>query len=259
MIAKALLLSAAPVFVASLCAQQSLPTVAKVVNTAGGNPVIAPNTWIEIHGTNLAPATMDWSSWNFANGLPTSLDGVSVTVDHKPAVVSYISPTQINVLAPLDTAVGPVPVQVTNAVGESTPVTPTEESISPGFLVIDAAEHVAARHMDYSLLGDASLSIPGYPFTPARPGETVLLYATGFGQTNPAIVDQASSTGALPTVPSVTVGGLPAFVLFAGVSAPGLYQLNVAIPLAAPDGDLTLSASYIGDRTQSGVVIAVQH
>jgi uncharacterized protein (TIGR03437 family) len=258
-IAKALLASAPLVLTASLYAQQNLPIVTKVVNTAGGNPIIAPNTWIEIHGANLAPATMDWSGWNFANGLPTSLDGVSVTVDNKPAVISYISPTQINVLAPLDTAVGPVPVQVTTAAGESTPVAPTEEPTSPGFLVIDTAGHVAARHMDYSLLGDVSLSIPGYPFTPARPGETVLLYATGFGQTNPPIVDQTSTTGSLPALPAITIGGLPAFVMYAGVSAPGLYQLNVAIPLAAPDGDLTLSAIYNGNRTQSGVALAVQH
>jgi len=56
----------------------------------------------------------------------------------------------------------------------------------------------------------------------------------------------------------VTVGGLPAFVMYAGVSAPGLYQLNVGIPLGAPTGDLTLSATYSGNRTQTGVVIAIQ-
>jgi uncharacterized protein (TIGR03437 family) len=183
---------------------------------------------------------------------------VSATVNNKPAVISYISPNQINVLSPLDTATGPVAVQVTTPSGKSTPLNPTEQSISPGFLVIDTAGHIAARHLDYSLLGDASLSIPGYPFTPARPGETVLLYSTGFGQTNPPISNQLSTTGALPTMPLVTVGGLPAFVTYAGVSAPGLYQFNVALPLAAPSGDLTLSATYNGSRTQTGVVIAVQ-
>jgi uncharacterized protein (TIGR03437 family) len=229
-----------------------------VINTAGGNPTIAPNTWLEIHGSNLAPATMDWSAWDFSNGLPTALGGVSASVKGKPAVISYISPTQINVLSPLDTAAGPVAVQVTTPAGKSTPVTPTEESISPGFLVIDTAGHVAARHLDYSLLGDASLSIPGYPFTPARPGETVLLYATGFGQTDPPVDNQLSTTGVLSTMPEVTVAGLPAFVMYAGVSGPGLYQFNVALPLAAPAGDLTLSATYQGSRTQTGVVIAVQ-
>jgi uncharacterized protein (TIGR03437 family) len=238
--------------------QDALPVATAAINTAGGSPTIAPNTWIEIHGSNLSPTTADWSTWNFSGGLPTSLGGVSATVNNKPAVISYISPTQINVLAPLDTAAGSVPVQVTTPSGESTPLNATEQSTSPGFLVVDTAGHVAARHMDYSLLGDASLSIPGYPFTPAQPGETVLLYATGFGQTDPPMTDQSSGTGALPTWPSVTVGGLPAFVTYAGVAAPGLYQFNVALPLAAPNGDLTLSATYNGNRTQAGVVIAVQ-
>lgn len=250
-------LAAAVLFVSPLWPQDSLPVATNVINTAGGGPTIAPNTWLEIHGSNLAPTTMDWSNWNFANGLPTTLGSVSATINNKPAVISYISPMQINVLAPLDTAAGPVAIEVTTPAGKSTPVTPTEQSTSPGFLVIDPQGHVAARHLDYSLLGDASLSVPGYTFTPARPGETVLLYATGFGQTNPPMANQSTATGALPTLPSVTVGGLPAFVTYAGVSGPGLYQLNVALPLAAPSGDLTLSATYNGNRTQTGVVIAV--
>lgn len=250
--------AAALLFVGCLWPQDSLPVAAEVINTAGGNPIIAPNTWLEIHGNNLAPVTTDWSSWNFASGLPVSLGGVSVTVNNKPAVISYISPTQINVLAPLDAATGPVAVQVTTPAGKSSPITPTEQSTSPGFLTIDAHGDVAARHMDYSLLGDASLSIPGYAFTPARPGETVLLYATGFGQTDPPMVNQSAAGGALPVLPSVTIGGLPAFVMYAGVAGPGLYQFNVGVPMAAPDGDLTLSASYNGNRTQAGVVIAVR-
>jgi len=235
---------------ANLWPQAGLPTITKVVNTAGGNPTIAPNTWIEIHGANLAPITLDWSTWNFGNGLPTALAGVSVTVNNQPVVVSYISPTQINVLTPLDAALGSAAVQVTAPGGESVPFPVSEQSVSPGFLVIDTAGNVAARHLDYSLLGDASSSVPGYTFTPARPGETVLLYATGFGQTDAA--------GALPTLPSVTVAGMPAFVTYAGISAPELYQLNVGIPLEAPAGDLALSATYEGMRTQSGVILAIQ-
>jgi uncharacterized protein (TIGR03437 family) len=242
--------AAALLLAGSLWPQPSVPAVNQVVNTAGGNSTIAPNTWIEIHGANLAPVTMDWSAWNFANGLPYALAGVSATVNNQPAVISYISPTQINALAPLDAAIGPVAVQVTTPAGESTPFAVNQQSASPGFFVIDTAGHVAARHLDYSLVGDESLSIPGYPFTPARPGETVLLYATGFGA--------LTASGALPNLPSVTISGLPGFVTYTGISGPGLYQINVAIPASAPAGDLTLSATYDGNRTQAGVVLAVQ-
>lgn len=78
----------------------------------------------------------------------------------------------------------------------------------------------------------------------------MLLYGSGFGAT--------TASGALPNLPSVTVAGLPAFVMYAGISAPGLYQLNVAIPAGAPSGDLTLSCTYDGNRTQAGVVLAIQ-
>jgi len=149
------------VLAGSIGAQDSLPVVNKVVASAGGNPAIAPNTWIEIHGTNLAPVSMDWSAWNFAKGLPYELAGVSATVNHQPAIISYVSPAQINVLTPLDNALGPVAVQVTTPAGESTPLAVNEQSSTPGFFVIDGAGHAAARHLDYSLLGDASLSIPG--------------------------------------------------------------------------------------------------
>ena len=64
-----------------------------------------------IKGTNLADKTDTWSH-SIVNGqLPTSLDGVSVTMGGKPAYVYYISPDQLNVLAP-DLPAGPATVTV---------------------------------------------------------------------------------------------------------------------------------------------------
>jgi uncharacterized protein (TIGR03437 family) len=240
------------------------PTITSVVTTYGNeasqSTQIAQNAWIEIHGTNLAQTSMDWSSWNFAaNGLPTTLGGVSATVDGKSAAIYYVSSTQVNVLTPLDTATGTVPVQLTTQYGQSAIKTVTETQTSPAFLVLDTLGHVAARHADYSLVGPASLSSPGYVFTPAAPGETVLLYSTGFGQTNPAITNQLTGLGSLPGLPAVTIGGTPASVIGAGLSGPGLYQFNVTVPAGTPNGDISLTASYNGASTQSNVVITVQH
>ena len=247
-----------------LPAPDSTPISTSVVNTAGGGATIAPNTWLEIHGSNLGQSTKDWSNESFKDAkgnpaMPTTIDGVSATVNNKPAAIYYISPTQVNILAPLDAATGPVPVQLKTQYGTTTALTPVMQNVAPGFLVIDVAGHVASRHLDYSLLGPTSLNQPGYTFTPAKPGETVLLYATGFGQTNPPISDELLGQGALPTLPTLTIGNLPATVSFAGISGPGLYQLNVVVPLTAPDGDLTVSATYNGASTQKNVVVTVQH
>ena len=236
----------------------STPISTSVVNTAGGTPTISPSTWIEIHGANLAQTTETWSNADFSQGLPLTLGGVSATVNNKPAAIYYISPTQINALAPLDTAAGPVPVQVTTQYGKTTPLNSVEQSTSPGFLVIDEPNgHVAAVHLDGSLLGPPALSVPGYTFTAAQPGETVELYSTGLGQTNPPITDQLSGAGPLPTLPAVTIGGIPAVVSYAGLTGPGLYQFNVVVPLNAPNGDLPLVSTYSGGQTQAGVVITV--
>jgi len=236
------------------------PAITAVVTTSSQAAYISQNTWIEIHGSNLAQTTTTWSSLpasDFTTNLPTSLGGVSATVNGKAGAVFYVSPTQVNVLAPLDSATGTVPLQLTTN-GQSVTQTVTEVQTSPAFLVIDTAGHIAARHLDYSLLGPASLSSPGYTFTPAKVGELVLLYATGFGQTSPPITNQLTGLGSLPTLPTVLIGDIPATVASAGLSAAGLYQFNVTVPPGVPSGDASLSASYNGGSTQSNVVITVQ-
>jgi len=239
------------------------PSIATVVTTQGGNlsqnTNIAQNTWIEIHGSNLAQLTEDWSKQDFSKGLPMSLGGVSATVNNQPAAISYVSPTQVNILTPIDNSVGPVPVQLTTLNGTAPIATAMEVSVSPSFLVLDGAGHVAARHADFSPAGPASLSAPGFTFTPAKPGEIVLLYAVGLGQTSPPINDQSQGSGSLPALPAVMIGGVPATVQAAGISGPGLYQFNVVVPSGAPDGELMLSGVYNGISTETGVVLTVQH
>jgi uncharacterized protein (TIGR03437 family) len=94
------------------------PAITSVVNAANGNHVIASGSRITIWGTNLATMTRAWDSADFHNGrLPLSLDGVSVKVNNLDAPVSYISPTQVNALAPADTTNGLVVVELTNAAG----------------------------------------------------------------------------------------------------------------------------------------------
>ncbi len=69
--------------------------------------------------------------------LPTSLQGVSVTINGIPAYIDYISPTQINVLAPDDATLGPVQVQVTTAGQAGNAVTVQKSQFSPAFLTLD--------------------------------------------------------------------------------------------------------------------------
>ena len=240
-------------------AAQNVPTITLVANAEGENPVIAPNTWVEIKGQNLCKPgqTGFWQLTN--NQLSTTTSGVSVTVNGKSAFVYYISPAQINILTPPDAMPGTVQVVVTNNAGTSAAFSVKAQSASPSFFVFNGGPYVAALHADYSLLGPSSLSVPGYTFTPAKPGETVLLYANGFGPTSQAIVSGSETQGGtLSPLPVVTIGGIPAQVQFAGLVYPGEFQFNVVIPSNAPSGDNALIATYNGFEAGPAAMITVQ-
>jgi len=236
------------------------PTVTLVANAEGGVATIAPNSWVEIQGSNLGPAgdTRIWQSSDFVNNqLPTSLDGVSVTVNGKPAYVYYISPTQVNLLTPPNAISGSVPVQVSDNGVISANFMVQAQAQSPSFFVFGGGPYIAATHGNGSYLGPTSL-YPGLT-TPAQPGETIVMYANGFGSTStPVVSGSETQSGTLSPMPVITIGGVPATVTFAGLVAPGEFQFNVVVPPSLANGDQPTMAMYNGLTTQAGTLITVQ-
>ena len=235
-------------------------TVTSAVNAGSYQPGIASGTWISIFGSNLSQSTYLWQASDIVNGaLPTTLQGVSVTVNGLPAYVDYVSPTQINALAPDDDTLGPVPVQVTTAGETSNAVTVQKSAFAPAFLTFDGT-YVAALHADYSLIGAPNL-LPGAVTTPAQPGETILLYGVGFGPANPPQPSGqliATATPLAANAVQVTIGGQVANVAFSGLTGSGLYQFNVTVPNNLSSGDAAVLATIGGISTQTGVSITVQ-
>jgi uncharacterized protein (TIGR03437 family) len=240
---------------------QTPGVVTAVVNGATFQTGFASATWVSIFGTNLSPGVETWGTANFVNGaLPTALDGVSVMIDNIPAYVEYVSPTQLNVLAPDPPSTGNVQIQVTVNGEASNSFTAQKQQYAPAFFTFDSGKYVAAEHSDYSLLGAPGL-FAGVTTTPAQPGEVVLLYGTGFGPTSPATPTGQLVTTAVPLPANsvtVTIGGVAASVQFAGLAASGLYQLNVTVPSSLPSGDAAVVATIGGVTSQSGVSITVQ-
>lgn len=241
------------------------PVVTLVGNAFGESPLIAPNTWVEIKGSNLAPAgdTRIWLNPDFVNNqMPVQLDGVSVKVNGKSAYVYYISPTQVNILTPPDELSGSVQVQLTNNGVTSNVVNVDGRAQSLSFFEFvsaTGAHYVYGRHSDGSLIGPASL-FPGFS-TPVKPGEDIYIAANGFGPTDVPVVSGAiTQTGNLPPpFPVIKVAGISAHVSFAGLVGVGTYQINFTVPPDVPDGDLALTAIYDGLNIQSNLLITVQH
>jgi uncharacterized protein (TIGR03437 family) len=240
------------------------PVITSVVNGASFQPGIEAGSWVTIQGSNLANTSpgRTWRSDEVVNGnLPTSLDGVSATIDGKPAFVYYISPTQINVQAPSTSATGTVNVVVTNNGSASAPAAAQLQAAAPAFFMYPGTNYpVLSRLPDYAPLGDSS-AVPGT--VAAKPGDTVVLWGTGFGATNPPVAAGIAVSGApaLVALPTVTVGGTPVQVIGAGLTAgsAGLYQVTIQLPATLTAGGVAVRASIGNLQTQAGALLFVSH
>jgi uncharacterized protein (TIGR03437 family) len=230
-----------------------------ITNAAQASGGIAANTFVTIKGNNLAPTKRSWVAADFGTtgkALPTALDGVSVTINGEPAYISYISPVQINLLTPVDLpSSGQVTVVVTDNTLTSSTVNVSPQAVAPSFFLLDTAGHIAATHANNSLIGTTA------PATPATPGETIVLYGNGCGPTNPAAVNGQVLAAAAPMVvpPTITFNGNNANVVFAGLTATGLYQFNVVVPSGLADGDATVVAKAAGASSPGGALITIKN
>jgi uncharacterized protein (TIGR03437 family) len=240
---------------------QAAPVVAaNAIGNAADTQVagIAQNTFVSVYGANLSPVTRNWTTADFVgNRLPTALTGVSVTVNGKPAYVYYISPKQIDILTPADTATGPVNVIVTSNGLTSATISATMAAYSPGLFLLKDNKSVAAIHADGSIVGAATLYTGAS--TPAKAGETITLFANGIGPTSPAFPDgqTVSSPLTVVTTPTVTFGGASAQVTYAGLTMAGVYQLNVVVPAATAPGDIPVTVSVGSATSAANTIITV--
>jgi uncharacterized protein (TIGR03437 family) len=236
------------------------PVITSVVNAASFAPGTSSDTWITIQGSNLASTSRAWKDSDF-NGasLPTSLDGVSVMVNGQASYPSYVSPTQINVLAPRDSATGQVQVQVTNGPLTSKAYMATKSEPMPALFVI-GSKYAAAVHADGRLVGATGM-IPGSDAVPVTAGEIIQVYGTGFGSTLTAAPagQLLAHAIALSAPVTVSIGGEPATVTYAGMASNGLDQLNVTIPSGLSNGDHEIVATVAGVSSQSKLYVTVKN
>ncbi|HLK22258.1 MAG TPA: hypothetical protein VKT81_25100 [Bryobacteraceae bacterium] len=212
----------------------------KVWNAANLAPVtnpVAPGEFVSLFGSGLCTA----NEGALGLPLPTTLGKVQVTVNGTLAPISYVSPNQINVLVPYEVSGGYATFQVSSDVGLSNPVTLYLAKTAPGVFASTAGGFApglgpaAAQHADFSALTEES---------PAKVGETLMLYVTGLGAVSPSVKDGFAAPGSplsyVVANVTVSVDGLNAPVSFAGLAPgfAGLYQVNFEVPKGVSSGRL---------------------
>jgi uncharacterized protein (TIGR03437 family) len=215
-----------------------------------GNP-ISPGEFIALFGTGLAKSTQ-----TAAPPYPATLNGVTVLINGKAAPIYFVSAGQINCLVPYSTAGATATIQVQNGTGNSNTVTVSLGVTSPGIYSLDQSGTGAGaiEHANGSVVNAAN---------PAVAGETVVVFLTGMGAVTPTIADGTASTGApqhQTPLPTVYVADQQATVNFSGLTPgfPGLYQLNVIIPMSlSSTGNFPLAIST-ANAFHDQVYVAVQ-
>jgi uncharacterized protein (TIGR03437 family) len=233
------------------------PAIVGVITASGfgGFKSIAPGTFIEIYGSNLAAGSMDWGEAFSGVNAPTSLNGTKVTVGGQPAFISYISPGQVNALVPSNVATGVQQITVTAATGTSAAypviVNPTAAGmLAPGYLILGGVQYLGALFPDFQTFVAPPGTVSGYASRRARPGDVIIIFGIGFGPVTPNIpAGQIYSGNSALTLPlQIYFGPTLATLQYAGL-APGLvgvYQLNVVVPNVPVSDAVPVSFSLNG-------------
>jgi uncharacterized protein (TIGR03437 family) len=270
--------------VISLYAPSNTPSLntGGAVNAAapsGTGRSIAPKTLISIFGQKLAaPGTfreVSAADLDAQDRIPTELNRISVEFTSPPndltprlGRVLFVSDTQINLETPDFFPSSGDTVQIQAVINRNRGANEVRSNVltteirrtAPALFTLDSSGTgaVAAVHASGTLVAPNGL-YPGS--TPARVGETILIFGNGFGETTPSFAEGElpSSAANLNDNVIVEIGGLAADTSYKGVAPgfAGLYQFNVKIPNLAPSQYSIIIKTPGNVWTQPGVTIAV--
>ena len=231
------------VTVAFVVGAVSTMSIGGASNVFSGGSGAAPGMLMAVYGAQLANTTQLAA----AIPLPLSMGAVSATVNGVSAPLYYVSPGQLNIQIPYETGAGTAVLGVNNN-GKLALFTFSVAAAAPGLWpnFIDLAGAVTAT---------------------AKQGDTLVTFMTGEGDVTPPLTDGATpaagtSVNNLPQARlpvAVTVGGVPATVLFAGIPRGnvGVTQINFTVPTNAPAGDQPVVVT-VGGTSSAPVTLTVR-
>jgi uncharacterized protein (TIGR03437 family) len=247
------------------------PTFGKLMSDASGIEALSPNMLLTLSGSNLQSPGVSRSGLigNTMNGFyPKEFSCVAVEINGQRTAILAASPDQMTIQAPwiVDTGMHQVtvianpgrPNEVRSDIG-----TVMSSLIAPAFYTVEG-KFVLAALANGTVIGDPAVTTNARP---ARPGEVVLISATGFGLTDPVWQngEVVLSEARVPLPFTVTLGettldsGDDQYLGLTVGSISGRQQLRIRIPDSTPDGTLPLKVTINGVSTpEAGAVLLVQ-
>jgi uncharacterized protein (TIGR03437 family) len=258
-----------PVALALNATAQLTGVVNAASETQAAPSVVSTGSYIAIYGAGLG-GTGSPSATSVP--LPTTLNGVQVTLGGLPMPLFYAASGQINAMVPQGLSPNnSYPLVVLSASGalRSTPVTLLVRELQLAIYTFDSSGSgpgIVANNTTGQLITASN---------PAHAADYLVIYCTGLGPLQGPHGEPEPADGvAAPTnivfrtkaTVTATIGGVSTPVLFSGLTPTlvGLYQANVQVPAGATPGSavplvITATDSQTGATAQSNsVTIAVQ-
>ena len=218
-----------------------------IVNNS--NPLLggalAPGTVAAVYGSGLTASATPASPG--ITPLPTQFQNTQLLVGSFGSPLYFLSGNQLDAQIPaeLNTPQKYPAVAVVNG-ALTLPITITIAPVSPGVAAY-ADGSAIAQHNDFTLVTQSS---------PAHPGESLMIYLSGMGATNPPVASGQVAPGAkvgdtlasAVIQPEVEVDGQTAQIEFAGLTpgGVGLYQINFVVPNNVSAGSVQLTVTQQG-------------
>jgi uncharacterized protein (TIGR03437 family) len=227
------------------------PTITAVQDAAGNTPSIAQGSIFIVKGTNLSASGFN----EFSLPYPTSSSSIQIAFTASSggastnAYLVYLynesGTNQLAAILPSTLAAGSYNVTVTNNNGSVTaPFAVTVVQHKPGLFTQDSSgaglaviqNYISASELDINRFTTGVVNQTS--ISPAKPGQTLIAWATGLG---PVTTGDSTAPPFLNFLPGlnvqVIVGGVSITPTFAGRSGyPGEDQINFVLPANVPTG-----------------------
>jgi uncharacterized protein (TIGR03437 family) len=211
-----------------------------VFNSADFAPAVSPGALAGVLGSNFIGVTASAQP-----PLPTSLGGLTVSVNGQLAPLIHAQPNLVSFQVPWETppGVATVTVQVNGAV--SNPVAVTVLTAGPGVFILSSGAP-AVQNSDYSLNSASN---------PAHAGSTIIVYLTGSGPVSPSVPDGVAAPSnpmsVLTSQYNAVLGNTSAPISFAGLvpGTVGMVQMNITVPSSLGLGTYPLVITINGESS----------
>jgi uncharacterized protein (TIGR03437 family) len=195
---------------------------------------VAAGEIVTMQGVGLAPGVVGVVTANSLVGAqPYTIAGVSVNFNNIPAPMFSVSNVngvqQVTVQVPFELAgSSSATVNITTPGGGSGTFNVTVQAFAPGVFETTLS---GVAHQVVAIRPDGSFASPD---NPAHLGEIIIIFVTGFGQTNPPLVTNGSGVPgqniAAPIVAGLNGGGVAVVSAQAVVGMVGVYAIAIQIP-----------------------------